>query len=190
MLKSPIQPQSSAPNRPDIQLLLNHTPMSNLEPSMPEQSSWPPSSVGSQPLLMGVDPLSRKPSRMSGSRYGDDPHSGVAYADLADMLSQGGSHTQYGPKIPVTVDTVSGSKRQAQKRKRDSEISRQFRNRKKNESRLQQQVNELTKQIEVLTNERDYFLHDRDFYRAILREHFGFIPMPLHPVSPTQSNNA
>ncbi|RAO71433.1 uncharacterized protein BHQ10_007445 [Talaromyces amestolkiae] len=163
---------------------------SGILPPLGQSASLPPSSVGldsaSQSPFMGMDPLSRTPSRMSGSRYGDDAHSGVAYPGPTDLLSQAGNQVQYSgsPMIPVTIDLKSGSRSQAEKRKANSDASRRFRNRKKNEAALEQRINQLNEQMQFLTEERDFYRNERNFFRDTLSEHVGIAQMPPRPSSP------
>lgn len=121
--------------------------------AMLEQSAWLPPLVNpaSQSHFMGMDPLSRTPGRMSGSRYGDDPHSSIVYPGRTDMLSQAGSNVQdgSGPMIPVTIDLKSGSRDQAKKRKANTDASILSRHKKK-------KINQLTEELEILTEEIDF----------------------------------
>ncbi|KAI7968147.1 hypothetical protein EIK77_010317 [Talaromyces pinophilus] len=160
---------------------------SGILPPIGQSTSLPPSvDSASQSPYMGMDPLSRTPSRMSGSRYGDDPNSAVAYPGPTDLLSQAGNHVQYGsgPMIPVTIDLKSGSRSQAEKRKANSDASRRFRNRKKNEAALEQRISQLNEQLRFLTEERDFYRNERDFFRDTLGEHIGVAQMPPRPASP------
>ncbi|EED16458.1 conserved hypothetical protein [Talaromyces stipitatus ATCC 10500] len=163
---------------------------SGLLPPLGQSTSLAPSLVdsASQSPFMGMDPLSRTPSRMSGPRYGDD-HPGVAYPGPTDLLSQVGNHVQYGggPMIPVTIDLKSGSRSQAEKRKANSDASRRFRNRKKNEAALEQKINQLNEQLQFLTEERDFYRSERDFFRDALSQHVGIAQIPSRPPSPSPS---
>ncbi|EEA21891.1 hypothetical protein TMatcc_008685 [Talaromyces marneffei ATCC 18224] len=163
---------------------------SGILPPLGQPTSLPPSAVdsASQSPYMGMDPLSRTPSRMSSSRYGDDPHS-IAYPGPNDMLGQAGNHGQYsgGPMIPLTIDLKSGSRSQAEKRKANSDASRRFRNRKKNEAALEQRINQLNEQLQFLTEERDFYRSERDFFRDTLGQHVGTSQMPSRPPSPSPS---
>ncbi|KAI7968124.1 hypothetical protein EIK77_000232 [Talaromyces pinophilus] len=123
------------------------------------------------------------------SRYGDDPNSKVAYPGPTDLLGQAGNQVQYGggPMIPVTIDLKSGSRSQAEKRKANSDASRRFRNRKKNEAALEQKIDQLNEQLQILTEERDFYRNERDFFRDTLSEHIGVAQMPPRPASPAPS---
>lgn len=164
---------------------------SGILPPLGQTTSLPPTSLdsASQSPYMGMDPLSRTPSRMSGSRYVDDPHSGVVYPGPTDLLSQPGSHVQYngGPMIPVTIDLKSGSRSQAEKRKANSDASRRFRNRKKNEAALEQRIIQLNEQLQFLTEERDFYRQERDFFRNTLSEHVDLSQLSPRPSSPVPS---
>ncbi|KAB8213176.1 hypothetical protein BDV33DRAFT_197065 [Aspergillus novoparasiticus] len=80
--------------------------------------------------------------------------------------------------IPCILDLKSGSSSQAEKRKANSDASRRFRNRKRNELQMQAQ------EIRDLLQERDFYRSERDFYR----EHVGrLVPsgqIPARPASP------
>lgn len=161
---------------------------SGILPPLGQSASIPPSSVDSisQSPYMGMDPLSRTPSRMSGSRYGDDHNSSVAYPGPTNLLSQA---NQYGgsPMIPVTIDLKSGSRSQAEKRKANSDASRRFRNRKKNEAALEQRINQLNEQIQFLTESRDFYRNERDVFRSALSENISIAQIPPRPSSPVPS---
>ncbi|KUL81993.1 hypothetical protein ZTR_09818 [Talaromyces verruculosus] len=105
-----------------------------------------------------------------------------------DLLSQAGNYAQYdgGTKIPVTIDLRSGSRSLAMKRKANSDASRSFRNRKKNEAALEQRVNQLNEQLQFLTEERDFYRNERDFFRDTLSEHIGAAQMPPRSPSPSR----
>lgn len=163
---------------------------SGLLPPPPGQSSLLESS--SQSPFMGMDSLSRTPSRMSASRYGDDhSHPGTPFSAPPDMLAQSHGHPQqqqYGsPMIPLTIDLKSGSRSQAEKRKANSDASRRFRNRKKNEAALEQKINQLNEQLACLTEDRDFYRTERDFYKDALGRHVGTAQMPSRPASPSPS---
>ncbi|KAL1850818.1 hypothetical protein Plec18167_002559 [Paecilomyces lecythidis] len=127
------------------------------------------------PPFMAMDPLARAPSVPSGSRYSEEgsapgtPHEG--YPTVPGM-------------IPVIVDYKSGSRSQAEKRKANSDASRRFRNRKKNELALEQRISSQAEQIRMLTEERDYYRSERDFYRETVSQTIGLGQLPPRPASP------
>ncbi|KAH8700193.1 hypothetical protein BGW36DRAFT_373621 [Talaromyces proteolyticus] len=131
--------------------------------------------LDSQTPLIAMDSLSRTPSRMGSSRYGDDQ---VSLPGPPEMLSQN------GPMIPVTIDLKSGSRSQAEKRKANSDASRRFRNRKKNEAVLEQRISQLMEQLQSVTEQRDFYRSERDFFRDNLGRHVGSGQIPPRPASP------
>lgn len=84
--------------------------------------------------------------------------------------------------IPCVLDLKSGSSTQAEKRKANSDASRRFRNRKRNEMQLEQRLSaqqeEIQRQaetirrqaeeIQFLANQRDYYRSERNFFRETL----------------------
>lgn len=144
---------------------------SGILPPLGQSASRPPlSDSASQSPYIGVDPVSRAPSSTSG---------------LSDCLNQ---DVQYGVNlIPFTMDVKSGSRKQAEKRKANSDASRRLRNRKKNEAALEQRINQLNEQLRSLTEGRDFYRSERDFFRAALSEHIGIAQLPPRPPSPAPS---
>lgn len=104
-----------------------------------------------------------------------------------DLLSQAGNYVQYNGSamIPVTIDLRSGSRSLAEKRKANSDASRRFCNRKKNEATLEQRVNQLNEQLQFLTEKRDFYHNERNFFRDALSEHIGVAQMPPRSPSPS-----
>jgi hypothetical protein len=88
--------------------------------------------------------------------------------------------------IPVTIDLKSGSRSQAEKRKANSDASRRFRNRRKNQAALEQRVNQRNEQLQFLTEEINFYRNERDFFRDTLIEHIGIAQMPPRPPSPSR----
>ncbi|OKL56498.1 hypothetical protein UA08_08244 [Talaromyces atroroseus] len=152
----------------------------------------------SQSPFMGMEPLSRTPSRtsMSTSRYGDDhhPHHQPQHQHPAPFPGPPDHpHQQQPPPppyhtmIPVTIDLKSGSRSQAEKRKANSDASRRFRNRKKNEAALEQKISQLTEQLQCAIEERDYYRSERDFFRDTLGRNVDISQMPSRPASPSST---
>lgn len=132
------------------------------------------------------DPVPRLPSVVAGTRHvGDDsmtPATAAATPTATTTAGMGGSQTESNPlpgMIPCILDLKSGSSSQAEKRKANSDASRRFRNRKRNEMQMEQKITaqqeEIRKQAEalqrqnqeirVLMQERDHYRSERDFYR-------------------------
>ncbi|PYH78459.1 hypothetical protein BO82DRAFT_157257 [Aspergillus uvarum CBS 121591] len=127
------------------------------------------------------DSASRLPPAMAVPRPGDE----LAEAPPAGM-------------IPCFVDTKSGSSQQAEKRKANSDASRRFRNRKRNEMQMEQKItaqqDEMRKQAEALqrqtqeiralTQERDFYRSERDFFRDHYTRLVPAGQIPTRPTSP------
>lgn len=137
-----------------------------------------PPSLEPQPPFLGMDPLNRTPSRLSAPTYGEELPSLPGPSDM-----QGGR----APMIPVVIDLKSGSRSQAEKRKANSDASRRFRNRKKNEVALEQQIAELTELNQALVEQRDYYRSERDFFRERMSQTVGARQLPARPPSPRHS---
>ncbi|CAG8368947.1 unnamed protein product [Penicillium salamii] len=100
--------------------------------------------------------------------------------------------------IPCVLDMRSGSSSQAEKRKANSDASRRFRNRKRNEMQLEQrltaQQDEITRSVEtvrrqneeirLLLQQRDHYRSERDFYREHLDRTMSLGALPPRPPSP------
>ncbi|KAE8335093.1 hypothetical protein BDV24DRAFT_169565 [Aspergillus arachidicola] len=100
--------------------------------------------------------------------------------------------------IPCILDLKSGSSSQAEKRKANSDASRRFRNRKRNELQMEQKItaqqDEIRKQTEALQRqaqeiraliqERDFYRSERDFYREHVSRLVPSSQIPARPASP------
>lgn len=100
--------------------------------------------------------------------------------------------------IPCYVDLKSGSSSQAEKRKANSDASRRFRNRKKQEQQMEQKIaaqqDEIKRQsetlvrkeeeIQALLKERDFYRSERDFYRESFSRSVPLSQLPNRPPSP------
>ncbi|KAJ5748799.1 uncharacterized protein N7511_010495 [Penicillium nucicola] len=106
--------------------------------------------------------------------------------------------------IPCVLDMRSGSSSQAEKRKANSDASRRFRNRKRNEMQLEQrltaQQEEIQRSMETirrqsdelrsLVQQRDHYHSERDFYRDQLSRTMPPASLPPRPPSPRSSQPA
>ncbi|KAJ5201936.1 uncharacterized protein N7498_006599 [Penicillium cinerascens] len=109
-----------------------------------------------------------------------------------------------GTLIPCVLDLKSGSSSQAEKRKANSDASRRFRNRKRNEVQLEQrlgaQQDEIQRHVETigrqseeirsLAQQRDHYRSERDFYRDQLGRSVQLPPRPPSPRSQTSLSSA
>lgn len=157
-----------------------------LSAAPPPQSA--PTYMNSGPYVT-VDPLSRLPPSLTGqSRSGGTETPGVGEA-------QNQSSTLRPGMIPCFVDMKSGSSSQAEKRKANSDASRRFRNRKRNEMQMEQKItsqqDEIRKQAEtiqkqveelqVLMEQREFYRSERDYFRE---QTSHFVQIPARPTSP------
>ncbi|KAJ5294174.1 hypothetical protein PENANT_c028G09936 [Penicillium antarcticum] len=106
--------------------------------------------------------------------------------------------------IPCVLDMRSGSSSQAEKRKANSDASRRFRNRKRNEMQLEQRltaqqeeiqrsmetVRRQSDEIRSLIQQRDHYHSERDFYRDQLSRTIPQASLPPRPPSPRSSQPA
>ncbi|KAL6231494.1 hypothetical protein BDW75DRAFT_219922 [Aspergillus navahoensis] len=172
----------------------NHTPA----PSSKEASPTTPVSVLSQrgrsspaasatpaphsapgymntPLYTAVDPITRLPIVPAGQRAsGNEAPPGM---------------------IPCYVDHKPGSSSQAEKRKANSNASRRFRDRKRNEMQMEQriaaqqdEIRKLTETVQKQADELRVAVEQREFYRSE-RDYFRdqasrFAQIPARPTSP------
>lgn len=135
------------------------------------------------------EPVSRLPSVVGDRPAGDEQPTMGGPTDVPPLPGM----------IPCILDLKSGSSSQAEKRKANSDASRRFRNRKRNEMQMEQKItaqqDEIRKQQEALhkqaqeirelMQQRDYYRSERNFYR----EHAArLIPpgqqLPPRPPSP------
>ncbi|PLN77011.1 hypothetical protein BDW42DRAFT_12340 [Aspergillus taichungensis] len=135
-----------------------------------------PSGLATSVPYATMESVSRLPPVLAGPRPGDEPLAmgATLHADPAEP-----------PKIECFLDLKSGSSSQAEKRKANSDASRRFRNRKRNEMQMEQKIAAQQDEIRALTQDRDYYRAERDFYR----EHVHRLipagqPLPTRPASP------
>ncbi|PYH47327.1 uncharacterized protein BP01DRAFT_380549 [Aspergillus saccharolyticus JOP 1030-1] len=170
-----VQPTPAFHNR---QASGNHTPHSSSQETSPTTPVSTYSHYGrSSPAIAAAPPPHASPF---GSTY--------ATGELASRIPsalgvpQSGDEAAEPPppgKILCYLDVKSGSSQQAEKRKANSDASRRFRNRKRNELQMEQKITaqqeDLRKQsealqrreqeIRALIQERDFYHAERDFFR-------------------------
>lgn len=136
-----------------------------------------------------VDPVSRLPASLTGQSRSD----GTETPGVGGTQSQ--SSTLRPGMIPCFVDMKSGSSSQAEKRKANSDASRRFRNRKRNEMQMEQKItsqqDEIRKQAEtiqkqaqelqILMEQREFYRSERDYFRE---QASHFVQTPARPRSP------
>ncbi|KAL4929143.1 uncharacterized protein BDV17DRAFT_85123 [Aspergillus undulatus] len=151
------------------------------------------------PTYAAVDPMNRLPLGMPGQRHSVSEAPGVDGPQ---------SRVNAPPQmIECYIDYKSGSSTQAEKRKANSDASRRFRQRKRNDTQKDQKIttqqDEIRKQAETIQKQMDelHILREqREFYRAE-RDYFRdqashFVQIPARPTSPhnvgikPEANNA
>ncbi|KAE8158978.1 hypothetical protein BDV40DRAFT_291305 [Aspergillus tamarii] len=137
-----------------------------------------------------MEPVSRLPSVVAGHKHVSE--------EPVVLPSSQAENPPYPGMIPCILDLKSGSSSQAEKRKANSDASRRFRNRKRNELQMEQKItaqqDEIRKQTEVLQRqaqeiralmqERDFYRSERDFYREHVSRLGPSGQIPARPASP------
>lgn len=191
-----LSPQETSPSTPQS----IYSQFGRSSPALTGMSGPPsvPSILHSSPY--GVADSGRLPPVAASQRYpAEASQSGTsgAHADPSSSSSQPGM-------IPCTLDLKSGSSTQAEKRKANSDASRRFRNRKRNELQMEQKITaqqeEMRKQADILqqhaqeirtlTQERDYYRRERDSYREQLGRFIPPSQLPARSVSPRPLSSA
>ncbi|KAF4151608.1 hypothetical protein CNMCM8927_003050 [Aspergillus lentulus] len=182
-------PTPSSQDRSPTTPLSIHGPLGRSSPAvagMPVPQSAP--SFANHQVYGMSEPVSRLPSVVGDGPAGDE------------QPTMGGT-TNAPPlpgMIPCILDLKSGSSSQAEKRKANSDASRRFRNRKRNEMQMEQKItaqqDEIRKQQEALhkqaqeirelMQQRDYYRSERDFYREHVTRLVPPGQLPLRPPSP------
>ncbi|CAL5873651.1 uncharacterized protein PFLUO_LOCUS7933 [Penicillium psychrofluorescens] len=165
-------------------------PFSRASPAM-ASVSFPPSvaAYSTAPLYGPADPM----NRTAGPRPADE--GGVGLGLTAQNTQSTGSG---GVLIPCVLDLKSGSSTQAEKRKANSDASRRFRTRKRNEVQLELRITaqeeeiqksgaiirRQTEEIRALMRQRDHYRSERDFFRDHLSRSGSLSQLSARPVSP------
>ncbi|KAI9042622.1 uncharacterized protein KD926_005228 [Aspergillus affinis] len=172
-----LSPQETSPTTP----ISSFSQFGRSSPSLNGMSGPPPAPpfIASS-SLSAKDPVPRLPSVVSGTRHvGDDAVTAAAATNTTTATSGQTENVPLPGMIPCILDLKSGSSSQAEKRKANSDASRRFRNRKRNEMQMEQKITaqqeEIRKQAETLQRqnqeirtlmqERDHYRSERDFYR-------------------------
>ena len=155
--------------------------------SLPQSATSYPTAP---PLHMTMDPMNRGVPATQGPRAQPEEHPARAGTPQGSSFPPG--------MIPCVLDMRSGSSSQAEKRKANSDASRRFRNRKRNEMQLEQrltaQQDEIQRSVETarrqneeirfLIQQRDHYRSERDFYRDHLDRTMSLAALPPRPSSP------
>ncbi|KAJ5960224.1 uncharacterized protein N7479_007374 [Penicillium vulpinum] len=154
--------------------------------SLPQSTASYPNA----PPYMSMDPLTRSVPTTKGPRRQPEQPPTRAGTPQTSPLPLG--------MIPCVLDMRSGSSSQAEKRKANSDASRRFRNRKRNEMQLEQrltaQQDEIQRNVETvrrqseelrsLIQQRDHYRSERDFYRDHIGRTMSLSALPPRPPSP------
>ncbi|KAL4770397.1 hypothetical protein BDW60DRAFT_192506 [Aspergillus nidulans var. acristatus] len=172
----------------------NHTPT----PGSKEASPTTPASVLSQigrssPAISATTAPHSAPVYMNTPMYtAVDPITRLPIVPASQRAS--GIEAPPG-MIPCYVDHKPGSSTQAEKRKANSNASRRFRDRKRNEMQMEQritaqqdEIRKLTETVQKQADELRVAVEQRDFYRSE-RDYFRdqasrFAQIPARPTSP------
>ncbi|KAJ5610587.1 hypothetical protein N7510_007306 [Penicillium lagena] len=165
-------------------------PFSRASPAM-APVSFPPSvtAYSTAPPYGPADPM----NRTAGPRPADEGGVGLGLT-AQNTQSLGGG----GVLIPCVLDLKSGSSTQAEKRKANSDASRRFRTRKRNEMQLELRITaqeeeiqksggiirRQTEEIRALMRQRDHYRSERDFFRDHLSRSGSLNQLPARPASP------
>ncbi|KAF7184353.1 hypothetical protein CNMCM7691_005105 [Aspergillus felis] len=182
-------PTRSSQDRSPTTPLSIYGPLGRASPAiagMPIPQSAP--SFANPPRYGTAEPVSRL-SSVGGDRPAGDEQTSMGGPTNAPPLPG---------MIPCILDLKSGSSSQAEKRKANSDASRRFRNRKRNEMQMEQKItaqqDEIRKQQEALhkqaqeirelMQQRDYYRSERDFYREHVTRLVPPGQLPARPPSP------
>ncbi|KAL4946680.1 hypothetical protein BDV06DRAFT_54098 [Aspergillus oleicola] len=186
--------QASTPSPKEVSPTTPGSVFSHLGRSSPTLSTAPvPQSA---PMYMNpspyaaVDPVTRLPLAMPGQRHS------VSEKPGADG-SQNRANIPSAHMIECYIDYKSGSSTQAEKRKANSDASRRFRQRKRNDTQKDQKItaqqDEIRRQAEtiqkqtdelhILREQREFYRSERDYFRDQVSQ---FVPTPARPTSPHQ----
>ncbi|GFG20142.1 hypothetical protein IFM61606_00362 [Aspergillus udagawae] len=158
------------------------------------------------PAIAGMPIPQSAPSFANPPRYGTAEPSSRLQSVGGDRPAGDEQTSMAGPAnipplpgmIPCILDLKSGSSSQAEKRKANSDASRRFRNRKRNEMQMEQKItaqqDEIRKQQEALhkqaleirelMQQRDHYRSERDFYREHVARLVPPGQLPARPPSP------
>lgn len=169
----------------------NFSPFGRVSPAVTSVSlTQSNASYPTAPPYMTMDPLTRPIPATKGPKRQPEQAPTRAGTPQGSPLPQG--------MIPCVLDMRSGSSSQAEKRKANSDASRRFRNRKRNEMQLEQrltaQQDEIQRSVETvrrqseelrsLVQQRDHYRSERDFYREHLGRTMSLSALPPRPSSP------
>ncbi|CAG8888249.1 unnamed protein product [Penicillium egyptiacum] len=178
--------QETSPSTPHS----NFSPFGRASPAVTSISLAQSTASYTAPSYMTMDPLARPIPATKGPGHQREPGPTRAGTPQASPLPLG--------MIPCVLDMRSGSSSQAEKRKANSDASRRFRNRKRNEMQLEQrlsaQQDEIQRNVETvrrqseelrsLVQQRDHYRSERDFYRDHLGRTMSLSALPPRPSSP------
>ncbi|OAX78897.1 hypothetical protein ACJ72_06787 [Emergomyces africanus] len=135
-------------------------------------------------------PVSSLPRPTGGPSISEETRSRTPHESGSSYTFVSGQNKFASPRdiqsrLSVPVDFDSGSRKAAEKRLKNSDASKRFRERKKvNEKEMKQEVERQKDDIKFLTEERDFYRAERDFFRTLYDRDIGLHRIPPRPTSP------
>lgn len=190
-------PQLTTPHTQETSPTTTHSSFSQFSRASPAvtnvsiQPATAPYSASSTPY-MPMETIPRGASAVP-QRSMEESQAGITAQPPSTAPGTPGSTSSLPGLIPCVLDLKSGSTSQAEKRKANSDASRRFRNRKRNELQLEQRlaaqedkIRHQNEEILALVQQRDHYRSERDFFRDNLARSTSS-QLPPRPSSPRVS---
>ncbi|OJD10376.1 hypothetical protein AJ78_08590, partial [Emergomyces pasteurianus Ep9510] len=196
----PMRYSLSHPAAPSTTLHIDPRPTPRRQGSAPQTVAPGTSHTVYSPLIQGShvtastsllqQPVTSLPQPTGAPFIGEEgrsrtPHeSGSSYTFVSGQ-NKFASPRDIQSRLSVPVDFDSGSRKAAEKRLKNSDASKRFRERKKvNEKEMKQEVERQKDDIKFLTEERDFYRAERNFFRTLYDRDIGLHRIPPRPTSP------
>ncbi|EEQ85703.1 uncharacterized protein BDCG_08972 [Blastomyces dermatitidis ER-3] len=190
----------SHPSVPSATLPIDPRPITGRQGSGPQITAPGTTHSAYSPLIQGShvpastnllqQPVPSLSQPTGASFIGDDnrsrtPQDGGSSYTFVGGQSKFASPRDIQSRLSVPVDFDSGSRKAAEKRLKNSDASKRFRERKKvNEKEMKQEVERQKDDIKFLTEERNFYRAERDFFRTLYDREVGLHRIPPRPTSP------
>lgn len=190
----------SHPSIPPTTLPIDPRPITGRQSSGPQTTAPGTSNTAYSPLIQGShvpastnllqQPVTSLSQSAGISFTGEENRSRTPHEGGSSYAFVGGQNKFASPRdiqsrLSVPVDFDSGSRKAAEKRLKNSDASKRFRERKKvNEKEMKQEVERQKDDIKFLTEERDFYRVERDFFRTLYDREIGLHRIPPRPTSP------
>ncbi|EER45238.1 conserved hypothetical protein [Histoplasma capsulatum H143] len=190
----------SNPSIPPTTLPIDPRPITGRQSSGPQTTAPGTSNTAYSPLIQGShvpastnllqQPVTSLSQSAGISFTGEENRSRTPQEGGSSYAFVGGQNKFASPRdiqsrLSVPVDFDSGSRKAAEKRLKNSDASKRFRERKKvNEKEMKQEVERQKDDIKFLTEERDFYRAERDFFRTLYDREIGLHRIPPRPTSP------